>query len=138
MPTVDPHLPYQIELAVVASDIDFLGHANNAVYLRWVQDAATAHWGIIASAELQRSLLWVVVKHEIEYKRPAFLHDKIIARTWIGGANRLHFERFTEIERLADSKLLARARTLWCPVDPASLRPVRVSTEVREMFSSDD
>ncbi len=137
MLTVDPHFPYEIEIDIDESDIDFLGHVNNTVYLRWVQDAATAHWRVIASNEQQRSLLWVVVKHEIEYKRPAFIHDKIVARTWTGSANRLHFERFTEIKRLSDGKVFATARTLWCPVDSQSLKPVRVSGDIKVMFSSE-
>lgn len=137
MLTVDPHLPYEIEIDIDESDIDFLGHVNNTVYLRWVQDAATLHWRVIASKEVQHSLLWVVVKHEIEYKRPAFKDDKIVARTWTGKANRLHFERFTEIKRLSDRKLLAAARTIWCPVDSQTLKPVRVSGDIKAMFSSD-
>ena len=29
---------------VTASDIDHMGHVNNTVYLRWIQDAVTAFW----------------------------------------------------------------------------------------------
>ena len=29
-------------------DIDELGHVNNAVWVRWVQDIATAHWRTVA------------------------------------------------------------------------------------------
>lgn len=137
MSTIDSQLPYEIEIEVNESDIDQLGHVNNTVYLRWVQDAATAHWSIIASEEEQKSLLWVVVKHEIEYKRPAFLHDRIVAQTWLGGLTRRHFERFTKIKRFSDGKLLASALTVWCPVDAKSKKPVRPSEEIKAKFSSD-
>ena len=137
-PALDPRIPYEIEIEIDQADIDQLGHVNNTVYLRWVQDVATAHWHALTSTIDVRSLLWVVVKHEIEYKRAARLQDKIIARTWTGSSHRLHFERFTEIRRGDDGKLLASARTLWCPVDRHTLKPVRVSTEIRAMFSSDN
>ena len=135
MDTLDPHVPYEIDIEVDEADIDQLGHVNNTVYLRWVQDAAIAHWGVIASKEEQDSLLWVVVRHEIDYKRPAFLHDKITARTWVGGLNRRHFERYTEIKRTTDGKLLATALTLWCPVDPVTKKLIRVSEKIEAKFS---
>ena len=38
------HKPYEMEIEIKATDIDLLGHVNNVVYLRWVQDVAVAHW----------------------------------------------------------------------------------------------
>ena len=35
---------YRHDVAVAAADIDHMGHVNNAVYLRWVQDAVVAYW----------------------------------------------------------------------------------------------
>ncbi len=128
--------PYEAEIVVQPADIDWLGHVNNMVYLRWVQDMAIEHWSAAASAEEKSSLLWVVSRHEIDYKRPVRLDDVILARTWVGEAKRRLFERHTELRRKADDKLLARALTLWCPVDPDSKRPVDVSAEVYARFST--
>ena len=77
-------VPFELAIAVEPADIDQLGHVNNVVYLRWVQEAAVAHWTAIAPATDQAKLLWVVVRHEIDYKQAAFLGDRIIARTWVG------------------------------------------------------
>jgi acyl-CoA thioester hydrolase len=109
---------------------------NNVVYVRWVQEAAIAHWSVLASAEEQARLRWVIIRHEIDYKRAAFLNDAIVARTWVGKAEGLAFERNTEIIRAGDRKLLARARTLWCPVDAKTLRPTEPGDEVRARFST--
>ena len=54
-------------------DIDEQNHVNNTVYLRWVQEVATAHWEAIASSEAQEGIGWVVLRHEIDYKTPACL-----------------------------------------------------------------
>ena len=35
-------------------DIDELGHVNNAVWVRWIQDVAIAHWLAVAPAEPAR------------------------------------------------------------------------------------
>jgi acyl-CoA thioester hydrolase len=126
---------FELAISVKPEDIDELGHVNNVSYLRWVQDVAVAHWRSAAPVEDQAKLLWVVVRHEIDYKQPAFLGDEILARTWVGEATRITFERHTELVRSNDQSLLARARTLWCPIDARSGKPTAVSPEVRARFS---
>jgi acyl-CoA thioester hydrolase len=122
-------------VAVLPADIDEQDHVNNTVYLRWVQEVATAHWKSLASADAQDAISWVVLRHEIDYKLPAGLGDKILLRTWVGEASRLKFERFTEIRRKIDNQLLTQARTLWVPIDSWTGKPTRVSAEVRARFS---
>ena len=128
--------PFELTIAVQPSDIDELGHVNNVVYLRWVQDAAVAHWRTAATPQQQAEVLWVVARHEIDYKHPARLEDDVIARTWVGGATRLSFDRHTEILRAGDRRLLARARTVWVPISPGTLRPLHVGDDVRKAFST--
>ena len=127
--------PFEISVAVMPADIDEQNHVNNTVYVRWVQEVATAHWQAIASSEAQGEIAWVVLRHEIDYNAPAGPGDEIVLRTWVGKATRLTFERFTEILRRSDGQLLSKARTLWCPINAQTGRPVRVPLEVREKFS---
>ena len=126
---------HELRVGVIDGDIDELGHVNNTVYLRWAQEVAVAHWRAVASAEAQVAILWVVLRHEIDYKAPALPGDEVLLQTRVGKATRLTFERQTQISRAADGQLLARARTLWCPLDRESRRPTRVSAEVRAQVS---
>jgi acyl-CoA thioester hydrolase len=126
---------FELPIKVQEADIDPLGHVNNVVYLKWVQDAAVAHWRAAATREQQAALAWVVIRHEIDYASAARLGDDIVAQTWVGVASRRTFERHTEIRRMSDQKLLARARTLWCPIDVGSGKLARVDPEVRARFS---
>src|SRR5712671_6746068 len=65
--------PFEISVPVMPGDIDEQNHVNNTVYLRWVQEVATAHWQAIASSEAQGGIGWVVLRHEIDYKhRPVW------------------------------------------------------------------
>ena len=123
-------------LRVLPADIDQLGHVNNIRYLTWVQEIAVAHWQAEAPESDQQSLLWVVLRHEIDYLRPAFLDDELEVSTWVGSAKRLRFERNTEILRLSDGALISKASTVWCPIDATTKRPVQVSAEVRALFSA--
>jgi len=126
---------FELAIAIESSDIDQFGHVNNVTYLRWVQDVAAAHWMSLAPAADQARLRWVVVRHEIDYKQAAYLNDAIIARTWVGTASRIRFERHTELLRANDRTVLARARTVWCPLDAQTGKPVSVSDQVRAAFS---
>jgi len=127
---------FEMTAPVLADDIDEQNHVNNTVYVRWVQDIATAHWQAIASPEAQEAIGWVVLRHEIDYKASVSLGDEVVLRTWVGKATRLTFERFTDIRRKRDHQLLSQARSLWCPINTETGRPVRVSAEVRAQFST--
>ena len=127
---------FEMTVPVLSTDIDEQSHVNNTVYLRWIQDVATAHWKSLASAQSQAAIGWIVLRHEIDYKLPASFGDEIVLRTWVGQASRLKFERFTEVRRKIDNQLLSQARTLWVPIDVRTGKPTRVSAELRAQFST--
>ena len=126
---------FEMTVPVLPADIDEQNHVNNTVYLRWIQEVATAHWESLASAETKAAIGWVVLRHEIDYRSPAALGDEIVLRTWVGKASRLKFERFTEIHRKIDNRLLVEGRTLWVPIDVLTGKPTRVAAELRAQFS---
>jgi acyl-CoA thioester hydrolase len=133
----DPSSPrFEREVPVILEDFDELGHVNNVVYLRWIQDIATAHWRAAATPPQQEQLAWVAHRHEIDYKAPALPGDAIIASTWVGVAEAVRFERFVEILRARDRKVLAASRTLWVPINRATGRVTRVDDAVRRVFST--
>ena len=121
---------FELRRRVERADLDERQHVNNVVYVQWVQDAAAAHWMTLAPEGALAETAWVALRHEIDYLRPAMLDDEVVIATWVGVAEGLSFERFTEIRR-ADGRVLARARTLWCPVDAHTGKPQRVSAEIR-------
>jgi acyl-CoA thioester hydrolase len=134
--TADPASErYEIRIDVTADDIDVMDHVNNIVYLRWVQEAATEHWMHAATPDELQRLAWVVVRHEIDYTHSARRGDSVIVRTWVGTTVKHYFERHTEIHRASDMRMLAKARTLWCPVDIATGRPTRPGDDVVRRFS---
>ncbi|MFL6721824.1 MAG: acyl-CoA thioesterase [Sphingomonas sp.] len=116
--------------------IDELGHVNNAVWVQWIQQVAIAHWDAAADAAHRDAFFWVVVRHEIDYLRPAYAGDRILARTWVGeppqGARSTRSMEFTG----ADGKICVRAETQWAIIDKALGRPIRVPAEVIAPFLS--
>ena len=123
---------YRHPITIEPADIDHMGHVNNAVYLRWVQDAVTRYWEAVAPAEAVARHLWVALKHEISYLRPAFLEDGLVAEVIAEGMQGARSQFTTFIRR--GEELLAEVRSSWCCLDSATHRPARLAREVVERF----
>lgn len=123
---------YTQHLIVTEDDLDQLNHVNNVVYLKWVQQVAESHWRVRASEILQSTLIWVVLSHFIEYKKPAKLGDELRLETYVTETHGVRSTRHVEIYR--EDTLLAQARTEWCLVHKATLKPTRVTDEIVQLF----
>ena len=132
-----PTEPFTLTFRVPDGDIDPQGHVNNVAFVRYVQDAAVAHWRAAAPADVRAAVTWVVRRHEIEYRKPGLPGDELLVRTWVGEPSGATWERFTEIARPADGQLLVTARTVWVLIDAATGRPRRVDARVTGSFSAD-
>lgn len=124
--------PFAFPITVLPADIDFMGHVNNARYLNWVQDAVLAHWRGLAPAEEVASKAWVALKHEITYRKPAFLDDAVIARTVLESIRGARAFYSTVIHR--GEEVLAEVKSSWCCIDAETLRPARIGEEVARFF----
>ena len=135
-PLAPPERRQVFELAFTPEPIhiDANGHVNNVVYLAWAQDLAIAHWSSTAPAEDQARWAWVVLRHEVDYRRPLRLGEAARGLTWVDDAPEgPRFARFCRID--GPEGMCAQVRTVWCLVDPQSGRPQRVPPSMVEMFS---
>ncbi|MEQ1547491.1 MAG: acyl-CoA thioesterase [Chakrabartia sp.] len=124
--------PHFYTIGIVPADIDFMGHVNNARYLNWVQDAVIAHWQKLAPPEAVAQHLWVALKHEITYRKPAFLNDEVIATVML---EKIHGARaFYETFIKRGEEVLAEVKSSWCCVDAITLRPARIATDIAAHF----
>lgn len=129
---------FEMALTAGPEHIDELGHVNNAVWVQWIQSVAVAHWEAVAPQAHKGAFHWVVVRHEIDYLRPAHEADVVTARTWVGDAPQgARFDRFVEFIG-PDGKICVRSRTQWAIIDRALGRPIRVPPEVIAPFVSQE
>lgn len=129
---------FTLQLTARPEHIDELGHVNNAVWVQWIQAVATAHWYEVASPAYVDAFIWVVIRHEIDYLRPALVGDVVTGRTWVDDAPRgARFDRFMEFTG-EDGKIRIKARTTWAMLDKASGRPQRITTQIVAPFLGPD
>ena len=123
-----------MNFTAVPADIDELGHVNNAVWVRWIQDVATAHWAAVAPAEHQAAYVWVVTRHEIDYRGNVAAGETVTGETWVPappkGARFDRHVRFTG----ADGRVKVEAVTTWALLDRATGRLLRVRPEMAAAF----
>ena len=125
---------FSLTITAQPADIDELGHVNNAVWVRWIQDVATTHWQAAAAPAHVTAYLWVVVRHEIDYLRGLREGESVTARTWVADAPKgAKFDRHIEFIG-AGGKVHVRARTTWAMIDRATGRALRVPAEVAGRF----
>jgi acyl-CoA thioester hydrolase len=119
-------------IGILPADIDFMGHVNNARYLGWVQDAVIAHWQKLAPPQVVAEHLWVALKHEITYRKPAFLDDDVIATVILQKVEGARAFYDTLIKR--GETVLAEVKSSWCCIDAKTLRPARVAKDTVAHF----
>ena len=127
-------MTFTLSIIPTAADIDELGHVNNAVWVRWIQDVAIAHWNAAADPAHVTDYYWVVVRHEIDYLGNVGAGEAVTARTWVSDPPRgARFDRNMEFAR-ADGKVMVRAKSTWAIVERASGRVLRVPLDIAETF----
>src|SRR5262245_53973597 len=127
--------PFALPIAIAPADIDELGHVNNTVYLRWAQDIAVAHWRSCASLEMIASFVWVVRRHEVDYRAALELGDDVIARTWVDSEPQgAQWRRFVEIARVGATQPAAQIASNWVLLDMQTRRVKRVPPDIVARF----
>lgn len=127
--------PYTLTFVARPEHIDVMGHVNNAVWVQWMEDIATAHWQAVALAEHQAAYLWVVTRHEIDYRGNIGVGESVRAETFIpDGPRGARFDRCVTF-RNAAGKAIVSARSTWAMLDRASGRIKRVPRDVAARFA---
>lgn len=125
---------YEKKIVVKKQHLDKQDHVNNVEYVQWIQDVAEEHWEKRASNEQRSNLIWVVVKHEINYKKEALLNDNISLQTYVGDTTHVTSIRHVIIKNADTDKLLVEAKTTWCLLDAESKKPVKISNDLKQVF----
>ena len=123
---------YHHPIGIRPDDIDHMGHVNNSVYLKWVQEAVIRYWESLAPPDAVARHLWVALKHEISYRKPTFLQDSVVAEVI---AEKVEGARayFTTVVRRGQD-VLSEVKSCWCCLDAGTQRPVRLAAEIASKF----
>lgn len=125
---------FEYLLQVTEEHIDELQHVNNVVYVQFMQDVADKHWHSVVLNELEKEVVWVVRRHEIDYLHQAVLGDELLIRTWTGEHTTVSWDRHYEIIRPSDQKKIITAKSVWVLLDKTTGRPRRIGESLLKRF----
>lgn len=126
---------FQKSITVQEDDLDELDHVNNVRYVQWIQDISKEHWLTVATNEVQNAIIWVVMTHKISYKNAAKLGDVVNIRTYIASSHGATSVRVVEMHNSRTKQLLLHSSTEWCSLNANTLKPTRISDEIKQLFS---
>jgi acyl-CoA thioester hydrolase len=132
--------PFVLDISVREEDTDRLGHANNVVYVRWLEDVSWAHiesLGMTWALHEKTGKAMAITRTEIDYLASANAGDQLLLGTWLTGYDgRFRSSRQFQLVRPSDGKTLVRAVSTHACVDLNSQRPSRAPKEFAEILGA--
>ena len=131
--------PFTLSITVRPEDTDRLGHANNVVYVRWLEDISWAHiesLGMTWALHEETGKAMAITRTEVDYLAAANAGDDLVLGTWLTDWDgRFRSARQFQLIRVADGKTLLRGLSTHACVDLKSQRPARAPDAFVDMLS---
>ncbi len=126
-------------LEVRFRDCDPMGHANNAVYLTYLEQTRFAHWRSLwgfGSPQTPPGLPGVILARvECDYKRPARYGDTLEIRMRVAEIGRSSFRYEYEVLD-GEGRLVLTAKTVQVMYDYDTEKPVPIPNRIRTLLET--
>jgi YbgC/YbaW family acyl-CoA thioester hydrolase len=122
---------------VMFFDTDIGGVVHNIAYLRMIETARTrlaALLGMQLREMAQTQIYPVVVRTEIDYRKPATLGDHLTIKGWLERVERVRFWCAFEIRRDGSDNVLTHCRQSLALVKMPEGRPLRLPEDWPEKY----
>lgn len=130
--------PFTMTITVRPEDTDRLGHANNVVYVRWLEEVSWQHidsLGMTWALHEETGMAMAITRTELDYLASANAGDELVLGTWLTDWDgRFRSARQFQLIRPADGKTLLRALSTHACVDMKSQRPARAPKAFAEIL----
>jgi acyl-CoA thioester hydrolase len=125
------------QLEVRFRDCDPMGHANNAVYFTYLEQARFAHWRELwgfGSPQLPPGMPGVILAHaECDFRRPLRYGQRISIALTVAEVRRSSFH-YQYVIADEEGRTVAEARTVQVMYDYEKEQPLPVPDRIRELL----
>ncbi|MBS1187360.1 MAG: putative esterase [Burkholderiaceae bacterium] len=131
----DRRLVFTSRIPIRWSDMDAMGHVNNTVYFRYMEQARIEWYASFRSRE-KAGMETVVVNAHCTYFRPLKYPGDIEVRTYAGSPGRSSFEITQDIVMADDPDTIyasGGAKVVW--IDLQTVRSVPLPEELRTLIT---
>ncbi len=119
-------------------DTDCGGVVHNIAYLRWIETARTrlaGEMGMQLREMATRQEFPVVVRTEIDYRKPAVLGDHVEVHGSLDTLERVRFWMSFEVRRPADESLLITCRQQLALIQMPQGKPLRMPAYWKQNYA---
>lgn len=117
----------EVPIRVKTYDVDWIGHVNNIVYIRWLEDLRLELLDRYFPLEplRQQGIVPIIVNSNIHYRRGIVLSEhEVIGRMWVSEIGRAAFYLAAEFSVDGDIRCTATQRGTF--VTQEKMRPIRI------------
>lgn len=130
---------FLIDIVPQVGDIDELGHVNNAVYVRWLEQCAWQHsskLGVTLTLFQGLDRAMAVIRHEIDYLASSYSGDLLQMATWITNIDKLRITRQFQLTHQQTQQTILQAQTIFCCIEMTTGKPKRIPHEIAACYAS--
>ena len=95
---------------------------------------ASEHWQRSAPKVYQNKYRWVVRRHEIDYLKPAYEGETLMATTWVDEMGGVQSLRRVQLKR--GNELIMNALTRWILIDAKTGKLARIPADLIDLYLS--
>ncbi len=130
--------PFMQTITPQPDDIDGLNHTNNAVYVRWCEQAGWAHsrrLGLNLDDYRRLDRAMAIRRAEYDYLLPTVVGERLTLATWlVGGDRKLTMGRHFQLVRDDDGSTVLRGRWDLVCIEISSGRARRMPAEFLDAY----
>lgn len=121
-------------MTVRFSDMDGMGHVNNAVFLTYLEEARMAYWMHVMGKPDLSGMNMILARAEVDFRSPLIAPETIEVGVGCTSIGRTSFVLEQDMHEVKTGRLVAEARKVLVHYDYASLRAVPITPEMRKLM----
>lgn len=129
-------MPFSHPIEVRFSDLDAMGHVNNAVVVSYMEQARFQWWRSFLGGRKFQEEGFLIVRVEVDYRMPILLGDEVHVELSCSKTGNSSFELAYRITKGLGGELFAEGRTVQVMLDFATHRPRALAPSTREWLEA--
>jgi len=130
---------YKTPIHIRFSDIDAVGHVNNAIYLTYFENARFDYWRDVLNWNFSENGI-IVARTEVNYLKPVLLHDKLICYVRVVRIGNSSFDVMQVLAKVTEKgeEICTTGKTVCISYDYTANKSVKIPSHARNRMIEHD
>ena len=129
-------MPYSHPIEVRFSDLDPMGHVNNAVVVSFMEQARYQWWRTFLGGRSFQEEGFLIARAEVDYRRPILLGDDVRVELHCSRVGNSSFDLTYRLTRGLGGDLFAEGKTVQVMLDFTTNRPKNLEPGTRDWLEA--